>query len=198
MSNIFPAVSKISPEERAGLLGQWPLVVWMTGLSGSGKSTIAVLLEKELLQKGFKCVLLDGDTFRNGLNRDLGFTEKDRRENIRRAGELCKLLADAGYIVITTFISPYRSDRTSVRELINDDRFFEVYVNAPLDVCEQRDPKGLYKKARAGEIPDFTGVSAPYEKPEQSDLELNTALLSVDEALRTLAGSVIQRCHFVK
>lgn len=198
MSNIFPVVSKISPEERAGLLGQWPLVVWMTGLSGSGKSTIAVLLEKELLQKGFKCVLLDGDTFRNGLNRDLGFTEKDRRENIRRAGELCKLLADAGYIVITTFISPYRSDRTAVRELINDDRFFEVYVNAPLYVCEDRDPKGLYKKARAGEIPDFTGVSAPYEKPEQPDLELNTALLSVEEALKTLAGSVIQRCHFVK
>lgn len=183
----------LSTEERAALLNQRPLVVWFTGLSGSGKSTLAYRLEKELLQQGFKCLVVDGDQLRNGLNKDLGFTEQDRRENIRRAGELCKLLSDAGLIVITSFISPFRVDRNRVRELIENDRFVEVYVNASLEVCEKRDPKGLYKKARAGEIPDFTGVSAPYEPPLSPDLEIDTNSTEIADAVKTLVQYVIRR-----
>lgn len=183
----------LSTEERAALLNQRPLVVWFTGLSGSGKSTLAYRLEKELLQQGFKCLVVDGDQLRNGLNKDLGFTEQDRRENIRRAGELCKLLSDAGLIVITSFISPFRADRNRVRELIENDRFVEVYVNASLEVCEKRDPKGLYKKARAGEIPDFTGVSAPYEPPLSPDLEIDTNSTEIADAVKTLVQYVIRR-----
>lgn len=183
----------LSAEQRAELLNQHPYVFWLTGLSGSGKSTLAFLLEKELLAAGFKCMVIDGDSLRNGLNQDLGFTEHDRRENIRRAGELCKLIADAGYIVITSFISPFRADRNKIRELLPD-RFAEIYINAPLSVCEERDPKGLYKKARKGEIVDFTGVSAPYEAPEAPELELNTQNFSVSESLKTLATYAFQRC----
>jgi adenylyl-sulfate kinase len=158
-------------------------VLWLTGLSGSGKSTIATELERELFRLGRHVYVLDGDNIRHGLGSDLGFSPKDRTENIRRVGEVAKLFADAGTICITAFISPYREDRNLVRRILPPGRFVEVYVNAPLAVCEERDPKGLYAKARANEIREFTGISAPYEEPEKPELELRTDQLSVAESV---------------
>ncbi|MGB7755392.1 MAG: adenylyl-sulfate kinase [Salinisphaera sp.] len=151
------------------------LTIWFTGLSGSGKSTISVALEERLTNMGCRTYRLDGDNVRTGLNRDLSFTPEDRIENIRRIGEVAKLFRDAGVINLTAFISPYRRDREMARALSSEDDFVEVFVDAPLEVCEQRDPKGLYKKARAGSIPNFTGISAPYEPPEQAEVHLHTA-----------------------
>lgn len=150
------------------------MVVWLTGLSGSGKSTLAGLLEEALHAENFKTCLLDGDSVRTGLNKDLGFSDADRKENIRRVGEVCKLMVDAGLVVITAFISPFREEREMVRSLFQKEEFLEVFVNAPLTICEERDTKGLYKKARAGEIRQFTGIDSPYEQPEHPDLELDT------------------------
>jgi bifunctional enzyme CysN/CysC len=178
--NIVRHSGQVTAQQRAALLGQRPVTLWLTGLSGSGKSTFAYALEGRLIAAGHACVVLDGDNVRHGLNRDLGFSPEDRAENIRRIAEVAKLFNEAGLIVITSFISPYRQDRALAREIIGADRFIETLVDAPLEECERRDPKGLYKKARAGQLPDFTGISAPYEAPEEPDLRLETAEASVD------------------
>ncbi|WCE29436.1 adenylyl-sulfate kinase [Vibrio sp. SCSIO 43137] len=157
---------------RAKQKQQKPVVLWFTGLSGSGKSTIAGALEQALAELGYHTYLLDGDNVRYGLCSDLGFSEQDRKENIRRVGELCNLMADAGLIVLSAFISPHKEERQFVRRLLPEGEFMEVYVNSPLEVCEQRDPKGLYKKARAGEIKNFTGIDSDYQAPESPEIEL--------------------------
>ena len=176
---------------RAALKGQRPCVLWLTGLSGAGKSTVANLVEKKLHALGCHTYLLDGDNVRHGLNKDLGFTAADRVENIRRIAEVAKLMADAGLIVLTAFISPFRAERRMARELMPEGEFIEVFVDAPLDVAEGRDPKGLYRKARRGEIKNFTGIDSPYEPPEAPEIRIDTAKLTpegaADEVLRLLA-----------
>ncbi|MHA6744830.1 adenylyl-sulfate kinase [Bacillus subtilis] len=149
-------------------------ILWLTGLSGSGKSTIANAAARELFEQGYQVIVLDGDNIRHGLNKDLGFSDEDRKENIRRIGEVAKLFVQQGTIVITAFISPFREDRQQVRELVEAGAFNEVYIKCDLDICEQRDPKGLYKKARNGEIPFFTGIDSPYEEPEAPELVLDS------------------------
>ncbi len=181
--NIYWSQGKVTPTQRNLRNGHLGRVVWLTGLSGSGKSTIATDLERELFNLGKHSYVLDGDNVRHGLCRDLGFSPEDRQENIRRVGEVAKLLADAGFIAITAFISPYLADRDLVRSLVPPGQFIEVFVNAPLAVCEQRDPKGLYVKARANEIKEFTGVSAPYEAPLKPELTLTTDSMSVQESV---------------
>jgi adenylylsulfate kinase len=181
---------RVPRAERERLLCQRGCVVWMTGLSGSGKSTIAQRLERRLVDRGHLAYVLDGDNLRHGLCGDLGFTPADRAENIRRAGEAAALLADVGAIVVAAFISPYREDRQRVRATVGDGRFVEVHVDAPLQLCEQRDPKGLYKRARAGEIREFTGIDAPYEPPTAPDLKIDTGSLSVDEAAAAIEHSL--------
>ncbi|MCS0350947.1 adenylyl-sulfate kinase [Vibrio ordalii] len=166
---------------RANLKQQQPTILWFTGLSGAGKSTIAGALEQRLAQLGYHTYLLDGDNVRHGLCSDLGFSEQDRRENIRRIGELAKLMADAGLIVLSAFISPHRAERQLVRDMLPQGEFIEVFVNTKLDVCEQRDPKGLYKKARAGEISNFTGIDSEYEPPQNPEIELAAGEKSIDE-----------------
>jgi bifunctional enzyme CysN/CysC len=163
----------VTKEARARLMGQTPRALWFTGLSGSGKSTMANMVDKKLFSAGLRSCVLDGDNIRHGLNKDLGFTEEDRVENIRRAAEVAKLMVDAGLIVLLSFISPFRKDRESARALFAPGEFIEVFVDTPLAVCERRDPNGLYKKARAGEIPNFTGINAPYERPEHPELIVN-------------------------
>ena len=164
----------MGPVERFAVLGQDGHTVWFTGLSGSGKSTLAFALEEALLTRARAAYVLDGDNVRFGLNRDLGFLPEDRTENVRRIGEVCRLFQDAGLIVLTAFISPYRADRSAVRDLHPEGAFTEVFVDTPLEVCEERDVKGLYSRARAGEIPDFSGISAPYETPISPDLRIDT------------------------
>ncbi|UGA55087.1 adenylyl-sulfate kinase [Vibrio sp. VB16] len=171
-SNIVWHQHTVNKETRARIKQQKPVVLWFTGLSGAGKSTVAGALENVLADMGFHTYLLDGDNVRHGLCKDLGFSEQDRKENIRRVGELCKLMADAGLIVLSAFISPYREERQMVRELLPEGEFLEVFVNASMEVCEQRDPKGLYKKARAGEIKNFTGIDSNYESPLQPEINL--------------------------
>ncbi|EKO3549873.1 adenylyl-sulfate kinase [Vibrio fluvialis] len=166
---------------RAELKKQKPAVLWFTGLSGAGKSTVAGALESRLATLGYHTYLLDGDNVRHGLCSDLGFSEQDRRENIRRIGELAKLMADAGLIVLTAFISPHRAERQLVRDLLSQGEFIEVFVNTSLEVCEQRDPKGLYKKARAGEIANFTGIDSAYEAPLNPEIDLPAGDASIDE-----------------
>jgi adenylylsulfate kinase len=158
-------------------------VIWFTGLSASGKSTLAHTVEEVLFAKGWYTYILDGDNIRHGLNSDLGFSEAARRENIRRIGEVAKLFVDAGVVVLAAFISPYQDDRDRVRALFEPDEFVEVYVKCDLATCESRDPKGLYRKARAGELPDFTGIDSPYEEPAQPELEIDTGRLSVMESV---------------
>ncbi|MCZ6464715.1 MAG: adenylyl-sulfate kinase [Proteobacteria bacterium] len=186
--NITWHVGDVSRAERERLLGQRGVTVWLTGLSGSGKSTIAVAAEKKLVEAGRTAYVLDGDNVRHGLNSNLGFSPDDRSENIRRVGEVAKLFTDAGMIVFTSFISPYRADRDRVREAMNDGDFVELYVEADVETCEGRDVKGLYAKARAGEIPEFTGISAPYEAPERAELVLDTRSQSVEESVAHLLG----------
>ncbi|RMD81597.1 MAG: adenylyl-sulfate kinase [Candidatus Dadabacteria bacterium] len=173
----------VTKEERERLSGHRGCTVWLTGLSGSGKSTLANMLEKALWERGVRAYVLDGDNIRHGLNKDLGFSPEDRAENIRRIGEVAALFTDAGVINITAFISPYREDRNRVRRLMKEGDFIEVFVDCDLAECERRDPKGLYKKARAGEIPEFTGVSAPYEPPENPEIVVNTAEQTPEESL---------------
>jgi adenylylsulfate kinase len=170
--NVVWSHGLVSADDRARLLGHRPATVWLTGLSGSGKSTIATSLERRLVDAGVFAYVLDGDNLRHGLNADLDFSAEGREENIRRAGEVCRILYDAGAVTITAFISPYARDRRRVRDLHPEGGFIEVFVDAPLEVCESRDVKGLYRRARAGEISDFSGVSAPYEAPENPDLRL--------------------------
>jgi bifunctional enzyme CysN/CysC len=181
--NIFWSLGKVTSGQRALRNGHGGRVVWLTGLSASGKSTIATDLERELFNLGQHVYVLDGDNMRHGLCSDLGFSPKDRKENIRRVGETAKLFAEAGITCITAFISPYRSDRDMVRQILEPGKFVEVYVNAPLEVCEARDPKGLYAQARAHQIKDFTGISAPYEAPERAEVELKTDQLTVAESV---------------
>ncbi len=166
--------SVVSKKERAERKGQKPCVIWFTGLSGAGKSTLANALERALFERGHHCYLLDGDNVRQGLNGDLGFTDEDRVENIRRIGEAAKLFVDAGLIVMTAFISPFRAERKLARDIVEADEFIEVHLSTSLEICEERDPKGLYKKARAGEIPHFTGIDSAYEAPEQPELRIDT------------------------
>jgi len=181
--NIFWSQGQVTPDQRTARNGHGGRVVWLTGLSASGKSTIATDLERELFNLGRHVYVLDGDNMRHGLCSDLGFSPKDRKENIRRVGETAKLFAEAGIICITAFISPYRSDRDMVRQIMQPGNYVEVYVNAPLEICEARDPKGLYAKARAHQIPDFTGISAPYEPPDRAEVELRTDQLTVAESV---------------
>ena len=171
---------------RARRNGHAGAVIWLTGLSGSGKSTLAAELERALFEQGKQVCVLDGDDLRRGLCSDVGFSPADRRENIRRVGEVARLFAEAGFICIAAFISPYRSERDLARRICPKGRFLEVYLNAPLEVCERRDPKGLYARARTGELKEFTGISAPYEPPEKPDLELRTDLLSAPECCALL------------
>lgn len=169
----------LSKNERATQKRQRPCILWFTGLSASGKSTIANAIEQKLFELGHHTYLLDGDNVRHGLNKDLGFSDSDREENIRRIGEMVKLFADAGLIVLSAFISPFRADRQLVRDLVNKGEFIEIHMSTPLSVCEQRDPKGLYKKARHGEIKNFTGIDSVYETPEEPEITLNTAVCDV-------------------
>jgi len=172
--NVVAQALSITPEDRARLLGQRGCVLWFTGLSGSGKSTLANALDVELHQRGVKTVLLDGDNVRHGLCGDLGFSAEDRHENLRRVAEVAKLMADAGLVVLTAFVSPFRSDRDRARHIVGAERFAEIYVDCPLEVCAQRDVKGLYAKAQAGLIPDFTGVNSPYEAPVAPELRVSS------------------------
>jgi adenylyl-sulfate kinase len=173
-SNVTRQASNVSATDRARVLKQHPLTVWLTGLPGSGKSTIAQALERRLIDAGHACFVLDGDNMRHGLNRDLGFSPEARRENVRRVAETARLMNDAGLVVITALISPYRDDRAMARAIVGESRFFETYLAADVEVCERRDPRGLYAKARRGEILDFTGVNAPYEMPEGPSIVLET------------------------
>lgn len=191
--NLVWQKTDISRELRANSLGQRPVTLWFTGLSGSGKSTLANALEKALCAAGKHTMLLDGDNIRMGLNKDLGFTEEDRIENIRRIAEVSKLMNEGGLIVLTAFISPYRSDRQNAKAIIGEDNFIEIYVSTPLEECEKRDVKGLYKKAREGEIPNFTGISSPYEAPENADVVIDTSRYSMEEAVATILKEVQKR-----
>ena len=181
-TNITWHAGAITHEDRERLLNQKGIVIWYTGLSGSGKSTLAHAVEEKLFEGGHLSYVLDGDNIRHGLNKNLGFSPEDREENIRRIGEVSKLFADSGVIAMTAFISPYRADRDKARELVPEGRFVEVYVKVPLEVAESRDPKGLYKKARAGEIKEFTGIDAPYEEPIHAELVIDTSEHSLDES----------------
>lgn len=181
--NIIWHESEVSKENRQQLKHHKSAIIWFTGLSGAGKSTISSALEKELFKKGIHTYRLDGDNIRHGLNKDLGFKQEDRKENIRRIGEVSKLLVDAGLLTLTAFISPYRADRDQVREMVEADEMIEVYVKATLETCEARDPKGLYQKARNGEIKDFTGIDAPYEEPINPEIILDTNQLDITESV---------------
>ena len=186
--NLTWHIGEVDKEARASAHGHRGAVLWFTGLSGSGKSTIGHRVERLLIQRGAFAYVLDGDNIRHGLNSDLGFAPEDRVENIRRIGEVARLFADAGGLVLSAFISPYRKDRDRVRGLMGPGEFIEVFVDTPIEICEARDPKGLYKKARAGEISNFTGLDAPYEAPTRPEVHVETANLSVDEA----AGLVVR------
>lgn len=177
---------KLTNEDRLNYLGQQGGVVWLTGLSGSGKSTVAVEVAHALVENGINAYVLDGDNIRHGLNSNLAFSPEDRKENIRRIGEVAKLFSEANVVTLTAFISPYREDRDLARSLVPKGHFFEIFCDAPLDICEERDPKGLYKKARAGEIPEFTGISAPYEAPESPELVLKTGEENLEESTRRI------------
>lgn len=191
--NIVWHTQTLSKEERGALKGQRPCILWFTGLSGAGKSTVANALEQALHARGYHTYLLDGDNVRHGLNKNLGFSPEDREENIRRIGEVAKLFVDGGTIVLTAFISPYRRDREQVRELVEEGEFIEVFVDTPLGVCEDRDPKGLYKKARAGQIKGFTGIDDPYEAPDSPEITLHTDRMSIEESVVQILDELAAR-----
>lgn len=193
MNNVVWHQHAVSKQSRSQLKEQKPLVLWFTGLSGAGKSTLAGALELALAAEGKHTYLLDGDNVRHGLCGDLGFDDAARQENIRRVGEVAKLMVDAGLIVLTAFISPFRAERQLVRSLLGADEFVEVFVDAPLSVCEERDPKGLYKKARAGEIRNFTGIDSAYEAPEQAEIHLLNAGKPVEVLVDELLSALRQR-----
>jgi adenylylsulfate kinase len=196
MDHIYPIKTKVSKQQREERMNQRATLIWFTGLSGSGKSTLAVQLEAQFHNLGYKTYLLDGDNIRAGLNKDLSFTDEGRVENIRRIGEVSKLLLDAGVIVLSAFISPFQADREQVKEIVGAQNYIEVFVDAPLEVCEQRDVKGLYKKARAGEVKNFTGIDSPYEAPTHADVIIPTGTLSVDESIGKLMEFVLPRISF--
>jgi adenylylsulfate kinase len=192
-TNITWHQGEVHRSDRERILGQRGVTVWLTGLSGSGKSTIAVAAEKALIERGCLAYVLDGDNVRHGLNKNLGFSPEDRSENIRRIGEVAKLFADSGIIVFTSFISPYRADRDAARAIMQDGDFLEVHVAADVETCEARDVKGLYAKARAGEIPEFTGISAPYEAPEHPEMVLDTTTQDVDTSVAQILDHLEQK-----
>jgi len=179
--NIVWHLHNVTKDERSKQKNQRPCILWFTGLSGSGKSTISSAVEQKLFELGHHTYLLDGDNVRHGLNKDLGFSDSDRVENIRRIGELSKLMIDAGLLVMTAFISPFKADRQLVKDLVQQHEFIEVHMDTALDVCEQRDPKGLYKKARSGLIKNFTGIDSEYEVPQNPEIVINTAELNIEE-----------------
>ena len=192
--NIYPIFDKmLTRNDKESLLGQRGMMIWFTGLSGSGKSTIAIALERELQQRGLLCRILDGDNIRSGINNNLGFSPEDRVENIRRIAEVGRLFVDTGIITLAAFISPTNDLRRMAARIIGEDDFMEVYVSTPLEECERRDVKGLYAKARRGEIKEFTGISAPFEAPEHPALTLDTSKLSLEESVRLLVDMIEQR-----
>ncbi len=193
MNNIVPQFFNVEREDRSKLNGHNSIVLWFTGLSGSGKSTLANMVEKKLYNLGVHTYSLDGDNIRGGLNRNLGFSREDREENLRRIAEVAKLFVDSGCVVIASFISPLESDRTFVKEIIGAKDFLEVFVNTPLEICEKRDVKGLYKKARAGEIKNFTGIDAPYEAPQSADIEIKTNDEKPDDAVERIIGLLMNK-----
>lgn len=184
--NIIPHSYQISIQDRRQANNHNSFLMWFTGLSGSGKSTIANVVEQELHKKGIKTYILDGDNIRKGINNDLSFSPEDRTENIRRIAETANLMVDAGLVVLAAFVSPYKKDRENIKSIVKDVNFVEIYVNTSLEECEKRDVKGLYKKARAGEIKNMTGISAPYEAPEDPDVEINTEQVSVEQAVKQI------------
>ena len=192
-SNIVWHDHKVTRAERAKIKHQKPCLLWFTGLSGSGKSTIANALDVALHHRGYHTFLLDGDNVRHGLNKDLGFSDSDRVENIRRIGEVSKLFTDSGLIVLSAFISPFTSDRRMVRNLFPAGEFIEVFMDTPLATCEERDPKGLYQKARAGQIKHFTGIDSPYEIPERAEVRLDTSEMTVDDCVDSLIDYLLER-----
>lgn len=193
-NDIYPIFSKMqSREDKERLLGQHGITLWFTGLSGSGKSTVAIALEKALSEKGVFCRIIDGDNVRCGLNAGLGFSPQDRKENIRRVAEVCRLFTQTGIVTIATFISPSRELRDMARNIIGADDFMEVYVSTPLEECERRDVKGLYARARRGEIKEFTGVSAPFEAPLSPDVDIDTSRLGVEECVERILEAVLPR-----
>lgn len=192
-TNIIAQAYKTGKADRIRQNGHKPCVVWFTGLSGSGKSTLANAVEQLLVAEGIHTYVLDGDNIRHGLNSNLDFSEAGRRENIRRIGEVSKLFVDAGIVVLTAFISPFKSDRAMVRTMVDQQEFIEVFVDCPIEVCEERDVKGLYKKARAGEISDFTGISSPFEIPEHPEIMIKTAECSINEAAALIATHVLKQ-----
>ena len=192
-TNIVWHHGTVTRADREKLGGHRGCTIWLTGLSGSGKSTIAVDLEKRLFERGAHTYILDGDNIRHGLNKNVGFSPADRTENIRRIGEVAKLFTDAGVVAVTAFISPYRADRDQVRALMGQGDFIEIHVDCPVDICEGRDVKGLYKKARAGEIKEFTGISAPYEAPAKAELTIESHELSVEQSVAKILGYLEER-----
>lgn len=199
MEHIYPIFDKmLSRQDKEQLLGQRGLMIWFTGLSGSGKSTVAIALERELHKRGLICRILDGDNIRCGINNNLGFSPADRVENIRRIAEVGKLFVDTGIITIAAFISPNNDMREMAAKIIGKDNFVEVYISTPIEVCEQRDVKGLYAKARRGEIKDFTGVSASFEAPQSPDLELDTSSLSLEESVNSLLSYILPKIELKK
>jgi len=186
-SNLTQHLGSVTSADRAAVLEHQPATLWLTGLSASGKSTLAFALEHQLIGEGKAAYVLDGDNVRHGLNRDLGFSAEDRSENIRRIAEVAKLMNDAGLIVITAFISPFQADRAMARDIIGERHFKEVYVSTPISVCEQRDPKKLYQRARKGEVAEFTGITSPYEAPIKPVLVIDTSTLTLEEAVERLA-----------
>ncbi len=188
--NIIPHQHSVNSKMRAKLHGHKAICLWFTGLSGSGKSTIASSLEEQLHKKAFSTYILDGDNIRSGINKDLSFSDKDRVENIRRIGEISKLILDSGTIVLSAFISPFKEDRAQVKEVVGESNFIEIFIDCPLEVCEERDVKGLYKKARAGLIPNFTGISSPFEEPQNPDIRIKSNELSIQESVETIWNSI--------
>jgi len=189
--HIIPHNHNINRSDREGFNRHKSKVIWFVGLSGSGKSTLANRLEQELYKRDIRTFILDGDNVRAGLNSDLDFTDEGRKENIRRIGHVSNLFKDAGVVVLTAFISPFRSDRAQIREIVGEENFIEVHVNCPLEVCEERDVKGLYKKARAGEISNFTGISSPFEEPENPDIKVPTHEVSLEEGVNLLLDYIL-------
>jgi len=197
-TNIHWHPGEVGRDDRKRILGHRGCTMWFTGLSGSGKSTVAVALEKALWDRGICSYILDGDNVRHGLNNDLGFSPEDRTENIRRIGEVAKLFTDAGVVNLTAFISPYRADRNNVRALMDDGDFIEIHIDCPLEVCEQRDVKGLYAKAREGKIPEFTGISAPYEAPESPEVTLKTGEHTLEQSVGQLLAYLESNGYITK